>query len=292
MSPDDGAGSGNGSGSPASPAGGGNGGAGNPWHHGIDAELIGHWQNKGYDLGDPAKIAIEATKAARAAERHLGVSADQILRLPKDANDEAGWNGVWRKLGVPEMPEEYDFSSIKHSNGEALDPAFVDTMRAGLLAARVPKDKAAEIIKAAVRFTDDGDMADSIEFNAKLDAERATLKRDWGQNFEYNRLKAMEGARRAGVDPATVAMIEKQIGYSKVMELFRKIGTGTSESTFVDGSRVTPDGLPATREGAKAVQKDKFNDPAWVKRLFDKDPQTLREFQNLSKLTTGYDENS
>src|SRR5690242_976648 len=86
-------GEGAGSGGAASPGGqGGPGSAGAaaaPWHQGIDPLIIGHWQNKGYDLADPGKVALEATKQARELERHFGVPADQLIKLPKDTADEA-----------------------------------------------------------------------------------------------------------------------------------------------------------------------------------------------------------
>lgn len=280
----EGAGSG---GAAAGSAGSTSGGGANPWHHGIDAGIMGHWQNKGYDLSDPGKVAVEATKAAMHAQSLLGVPKEQIVRLPADANDEAGWRGVYSRLGVPADAKEYDLAGIKFANGDEIEAGFSDTMRAALHKARVTKEMAPEVVKAVVKFMDDADSAEATARTAKIETERAALKRDWGQNFDLNRLHAMEGAKRLGVSPETVAQLEQQVGYAQVMEMFRRVGAGTREDTFVEGARTRPDGLPATMAGAKQMLAEKQADPAWVQRLFAKDPTTLREFQNLTKLATG-----
>lgn len=283
---------GGGGGGAADGSGGGtNGGGGNPWHHGVDAAILGHWQNKSYDLSDPGKIAIEATKGHLEAQSKLGIPANQLLRLPADASDEAGWKGVYAKLGVPADAKEYDFAAIKYANGNPLEESLVDTMRAALHGARVSKDRATDVIKAVVKLRDDASAGEGTERAAKLESERATLKRDWGNNYDFNHLKAMEGARRLGVDAAAIQQLEQQLGYSKVMEMFRKVGAGTSEDAFVEGARTRPDGLPATREGAAAMLKEKMADTeGWAKRLMAGDPQAKREFKDLTKLATGLTE--
>src|SRR6185369_761088 len=73
-----------------------------PWYQGkVDAETIGHWDNKGWKKDDPIAVAIEASKQARELQRHFGVPADQLLKLPKDTTDEAGWRAVRQRLGAP-----------------------------------------------------------------------------------------------------------------------------------------------------------------------------------------------
>src|SRR5881394_756652 len=64
------------------------------------------------------------------AEKLVGVPADQVLRVPKDAADEKGWNAVWSRLGKPTDAKGYDFSDIKFADGTAPDATFVETMRA------------------------------------------------------------------------------------------------------------------------------------------------------------------
>src|SRR5690349_18812738 len=75
------------------------GGSGSaPWYKGVDQETVGFWQNKGLELDDPAKFATKLTEQYRAAERHIGVPPDRIIRLPEKNDDVQGWNGVWQRL--------------------------------------------------------------------------------------------------------------------------------------------------------------------------------------------------
>lgn len=67
------------------PGAGGN--SGQTWYQtaGVDAETVGHWQNKGWDVTDPTKTVLAATKAHREAERLIGMRADHdMLPIPRD----------------------------------------------------------------------------------------------------------------------------------------------------------------------------------------------------------------
>lgn len=258
-----------------------------PWHHGVDAEILGHWNNKGVKLDDPKFVAVEMSKQAREAEKYIGVPPAQLIKLPKDANDQAGWNTVYSRLGVPAEAKDYDFTGIKHADGKELPAALADALRPALLAARVPKDRGAEVAKAVVKHLDDINAASTAEATAKVDAEKAELAKSWGKNADFNRLTAMQGAKRLGVDPETVALLEKHVGYSKVMEMFRKIGAGTNEDTFHDGGGPGGTGTPTTVEGAKSRLAELQRDPAWAKRWADGDPVAKKEWQDLTVIIAG-----
>lgn len=255
------------------------------WYEGkADAETLGHWQNKGWKLDDPASIAIEATKAAREAQKFVGVPADQLLRLPKDANDEAGWKGVYSRLGVPTEAKDYDFSAVKHADGNAPEAALLDSLRAAALNSRVPKDRATELANAVIKHLDGQKAAAAAEHAANLASEKTALKQSWGQNEEFNRLTAMQGAKRLGVDQETVTKLESVIGYAKVMEMFRKVGAGTSEATFTEGK---PGNQPTTQEGASARMAELGADKEWTKRLLAGGAAERREWDALMRQISG-----
>lgn len=254
-----------------------------PWYQGkADAETVGHWQNKGWKLDDPHAIAIEATKAAREAQKFVGLPPDQLLKLPKDANDAEGWKAVHTRLGVPAEAKDYDLSGVKTADGKDIAPALADTMRAALHKARVAKDAAPEVVKAVVQHLAAADTAAAAERAAKLTIERTELAKNWGNQFEFNKLTAMQGAKRLGVDPDLVAQLEGQIGYAKVMEMFRRIGAATSEDTFVEGNKSSGD--PTTKEGAQARLNLLMADKDWAARLLRRDAATMSEWQALTQL--------
>jgi|SRR5882672_4714245 len=255
-----------------------------PWHQGVDAETLGFWQNKGYDLADPKTFATKITEQYRNAERHLGVPADQLLRLPKDATDQDGWKTVHQRLGVPKEAKDYDLAGIKFGDGTELEAGFVDGMRTALHQAAVSKDKAPEVVKAVIKYLDDADKAETDTRTTKLNEQKETLKKSWGPKHDENLLAAKQGARRLGVEPETVAELEKLVGYDKVMEMFRKVGAGTSEDTFHEG-RTT--GSPPTADSAKARLDELQNDAAWRTRLFAGDATANREFIALTEQIVG-----
>lgn len=257
-------------------------GAAKPWHEGkADADIIGYWQNRGLKLDDPVAVALDMTKAAREAQKFVGAPPEQLLRLPKDASDEAGWNTVYQRLGAPADAKDYDFSGVKNAAGLAPDAALLDTIRATAASLRLPKDKAPDLAAAVVKHLDSVQAERTAATAAALATEKAELAKSWGPNADLNKLTAMQGAKRLGVDQDTVALLENQVGYSKVMEMFRKIGAGTSEDTFHDGGGNTN---VVTRESAQARLNELTNDQAWGKRLLAGDAAARREFDHLSAL--------
>lgn len=264
------------------------------WHIDVPADILGTWQNKNYDLSDPKNVAIEATKAYREAQRFVGTPPDRLIKLPEKPDDAAGWDAVWQRLGAPKAATEYDFSGIKYGDAE-LEPSFVDTMRATFAKAHLPKDAAADVTKAVVKYLESADAEEATARAAALQSEQDKLAQSWGKNANFNMLTAQQGARRLGLnldpqtgnpeDKAAVALIEKTFGYARVMELFRKIGAGTSEDTFVSGG--VPGGTPVTQEGAQARLSELSADKDWSARLLKGDVAARREFDNLTQLIAG-----
>ena len=261
-----------------------------PWFEGkLDAELIGHIENKGWKKDDPIDVAINATKQARELQKHFGVPPDQLLKLPAKPDDEAGWKAVRERLGAPKEAKDYDFSGVKHADGKDVDTALADAVRGALYKAGMPKDAAPEVLKAAVKTLDDQNSARATERAARLQTERGDLQKEWGSNWEFNRLTAMQGAKRAtgGDDAAAGGLIEAmqdKIGYKATMEFWRKIGSGTSEDTFVD---TASGGNPTTRNGATARLAELKGDKEWAGRLLKGDAAAKREFDGLMQLIHG-----
>lgn len=261
----------------------GAGGAAKPWFEGIDAETIGHWDNKGFKKEDPKALVTDLTKAWKGLEKHFGAPADRIIRLPEKADDEAGWSAVRQRLGMPKEAKEYDFANVKFADGTELDTGFADTMRAALHKAGVSKDGATDIARTVVKFMDDADAAEANTRAGTIKAERDILTKEWGTNFEFNRLTAMQGAKRLGVDEATVDVLQGSIGYAKVMEMFRRIGQGTSEDTFIEPTH----GNPTTLNGARAKIAELKGDPEWTARYLAGGKKERDELDNLMKLVHG-----
>lgn len=280
--------------SPPAPGATSTGGAGGtsgppsaPWYDGkLNAELIGHIENKGWKKDDPIAVAIEATKAARELQKHFGVPESHLIKLPQNASDTAAWDGVYQRLGAPKEAKEYDLSLVKFSDGSDLKdlPGFEDTMRAALFNAHVSKDRAADIVKSVVKFMDGAEQTMGAQTQAQRLENLQALQKNWGANAELNRLTAMQGARRLGLTMDGLASLESQLGYPNLMEALRKIGAGTTEDTFVEAGQT---GHPTTQNGAIARRDELMKDQGFVNRYLKGDVEARREMDNLHLLISG-----
>lgn len=251
------------------------------WHTGIDAEFIGHAQNKGWKLDDPKEAFVAATKQARELERHFGVPADRLVKLPASDAKPEDIRAFHQRLGAPADAKDYDFSTVKD-----LAPTVADALRAAAFDRGLSKDAALTVAQSVVKAIDGLNAAQAAEATAKIAEQKTKLKESWGASFEYNKLKAMDGARRLGMTPETVAAFENMIGYDGIMETLRKIGVGTGEDTFVDRGIAT-NGQVTTKEGAVARKKELMADPAWVDRYLKNGAAEKREMTALNMMITG-----
>lgn len=260
--------------------------ASKPWHEGVEAETLGFWQNKGLDVADPKAVLSGVTKMYRDAEKHFGVPADQLLKMPKaDAKPEE-IKAFWGKLGAPADAKEYDFSTVKGADGNPIAQPLADAIRSAAASAYLPKDAAAKVAAAVVKHLDDTRAADSAVTTAKLGEEKALLAKNWGPKFDFNHLQAMEGARRLGITPEAVKALEGQIGYAAVMESMRKIGAGTSEDTFIERG-VGGSGVVTTREGAVSRKAELMADKDWGARYLKGGAAEAAEMNALNQMIDG-----
>jgi hypothetical protein len=256
-----------------------------PWFEGkTSAENVGYWDNKGWGRDDPAKIAFAATERARQLESHYGVPAEQLLKLPKPDADAEAWKPIRERLGMPKEAKDYDLAGAK------FDDAFTDTLRNAMHKAGMPKDAAAEFAKTLhAHQATEAQKAQTVRAAADQ-AEMQQLQKDWGPDFQFNRLTAEQGLRRAlGSDEAaakTVDAMKQAIGYKATMEFWRRIGQGTTEATFIPSPQGA-NGQPTTLEGAKARLAELQSDKAWAKRLTSGDATAAREFASYMKLIHG-----
>lgn len=251
----------------------------------FDPEMQGAFKNHGWDQKSPSEAAAEAMKSYREAEKFLGVPKDQLVRMPRDAADEAGWKALRTRLGVPGEAKEYDFSAVKFTDGTELDGQFTDAMRASLHAAGVPKDRAPEVVKAMVKFMEGAEQGDVAERTAKLATERDALTKNWGPNMEANKFIAKQAALKMGLTEEVVNNMEQSAGYAATMNALLKIGQMMGEDKFV----ANPGGQPGvmTVDQAKARLTELKNDNAWARKVSAGDVTSNREFDALIRIIAG-----
>ena len=264
--------------------------AAKPWYTtaGADAEAIGHWQNLGLAEKTPAEVAIAMTKAHREAQKFIGIPADQIARIPKADAPEADQAAFWQRLGAGKEAKDYDFANVKDAAGNPIDPALADKLRAAALASRTPKAQAEALAKAVLDHTSAAGIETAAQRAAALLTEQTALKTNWGANYDANMVVAKAAAAALGVTPEIVAKLEEQVGYSKVMDMFRNIGSKIGEDKFVLSPTGT--GKLMTKEGAVAERKNLMNDQAFRERILAGDTAATRQMRELNVLITGGDD--
>ena len=265
-----------------------------PWHGGkIDADTLGWLQNKGYDLNDPAALIMKQTEQYRSAERLISAPPDELVRLPKANAAESDLKTFWQKIGVPNEAKDYDLSTIKRANGTDLDQGFSDAMRAALMSSRTPKERAPEMVKAVVRYMDSQDTAAAADVTAKVQAESATLDKNWGANKQVNLVVAKAALDRLGQAAGLTAeqiqvgwdALSKQagIGASYAMEMLRVAGSKMGEAPYITGG-LTGTGQAMSREAAKSEIDSLKKDTDFGRRLLAGGREERRKWDDLHKV--------
>jgi|KBSMisStandDraft_5_1062788.scaffolds.fasta_scaffold100024_2 hypothetical protein len=249
------------------------------WHDGVEADIIGHAQNKGWKLDNPKEAFGAAAKVARDLERHFGVPADQLVKMPKPDARPEDIRAFHERLGAPKEAKEYDLSAIS-------DATVADTLRATAHEAGLSKAAAAAVAASVAKALESKAATESTLAAGKLTEEKTTLRANWGDKFDYNHLQAIEGARRLGISQEGVKALEGQIGYAAVMEAMRKIGASTREDTF-EGAGTQGKGDVVTMEGAVSRRNELKADKAWTERYLAGGITERREMDRLNQMITG-----
>jgi len=262
--------------------GGAAGAAGTPWYKDkADERIVGTWQNNfPQHVNDPAALAIAATNSWLEAQKHLGVPADQIVRVPTKADDAAGWEALHKRLGWPGDPAKYQF---KDGEGKDVDPNLATFLRDTANRLRLSPESASEFGKEVLKFSEAQAANAKTEYETKLAAGKSELATNWGANMAANMEVARAGANALGVDRDMVAALEQTMGYAKVMEMFRVVGSKTTEGKFVGGSKETGSG-PMSREAAIAKKNELFADRDWLARHDKGDRTAVNELRQIEAI--------
>lgn len=264
--------------------GGDAGGDAKPWFDTFDADTKGYITNKGLDRKTAAEAFLEAAKFHREAEKFVGAPANEMVRLPKEANAPE-WETVHQRLGKPKDKAEYDFAAVKHVGDKPLDAALADTLRAAAFNSNLPKEAAVRMATDIVKHMDGvAEAADAIKAD-KLAVEKAELMKNWGGNAAANRVVAEAAAKALGVSPEAVAALEGVVGYAKIMEMFRTIGTKIGEDRFVTSGGAG--GGIMTRDQAVAEKAELMRDRAWTTRYSAGGVEEMRKMTALNKIIVG-----
>ncbi len=254
-----------------------------PYFATLSPELQGSFKNKGWDQKSPAEAAAEAMKSYHEAEKYIGIPKDQIVRLPKDANDAEGWKAFNAKIGVPEKPEGYDFTGLKFSDGTELDDDFVNSFRAAFHEEGVPAGLAKGVMEHVVKYMESAETDETAAKQAAIAQGRDELARSWGANAEANKFIAQQAVLKLGLTPDFVQKIENEAGYAQTMQTLLKLGQMMGEDKFVANHEGPAKGV-LTREQAEARLGELKRDSTWVGKVNAGDHKANDEFNALTRI--------
>jgi hypothetical protein len=267
-----------------------------PWHQGLGADIVGKAQQKGWDITDPQKAFAAATQAYMGAEKLVGHPPERMARIPEVSAQPAELDAFWQRLGMPKEAKEYDLSAVKF-DGEALDEAFVDVLRAAFHSNRVPKEAAAPIAQAVAKFMEDADKTEATTLQTRVTEQIEALKKSWGHNYDVNMTVAKLGFTRlaaaAGLDEKTAKEAVDAIsqlsglGAANVMKIFQVAGSRMGEGSFITMPKPGGGELPMTREAAASEIETLKQDTGFRQKLLAGDVASRQRWDSLHQIATG-----
>ncbi len=230
-----------------------------PWLQGVeDAELREFIQNKGWN--DPGEMA----QGYRNLEKLVG---GEKVPLPKGDTDNEGWERVYKALGRPAKPEDYQLPDLE--SAQAYHKLGLTARQATGLSAWQDTLKAAQEQKA------------KDEAASQRVQQLAAVRKEWGVEFDENVRLGKRAVREFGLE-GSVEKLEAALGSGDLLKLTAKLGRGLREDSFAGGSSVPAAGL--TKEGAKEELALLQRDKAFATRYLAGEAEAVRKFTRLHEV--------
>lgn len=240
------------------------------WKEALDPEILDHPSIKSIkDVQALAKSYIHGQKL---------IGADKIV-VPSNLTTDEEWKGIFKKLGVPESPDKYEFKVAGQASDEFVNKFKALAVDTGIL----PKaaEKLFEFFEAESQA-----MIQENENSSKAAFEETVkgLKKEWGQAYE-RKLSNAAGLFGQYADEETKAFM-KESGFNNhplVLRMMSKIADAFGEDKFV-----APGGNGAmgmTPQEAEAKIKSIYADPnhAYFHKNHPKNSEARAEMARLQQ---------
>lgn len=206
---------------------------------------------------DKFKTPEELAKSYVNLEKRMGNS----IFLPEERTPEA-MADVWNKLGRPESPDQYE---IKVDSDVPLDDGLLEQFKQYGHRLGLANDQLNEVVKFQID-------AVSNAMAAEMEASEEKLKEAWGDKKDANAQKAIEAAKKLGLDEVFLAKgLDRDADVIKAMyKLSNAMGEGAIKQGETD--------VPKTKEQKiKELQEH----PAFTKRTHPEHKQIHAEWVQL-----------
>lgn len=220
-----------------------------------DGTFVEGWTGK---LGDEFKDNPNLTKYKKIqdlskshinAQKMVGKDPDRLVELPSDqASDEAKAE-FYKKLGVPDDPNGYEFELSKELEGVEVDEEAIGKVKQVAQKYGVPADKFNGLLNEMLGVQAEVSQAQveqmQKDFEADYEKAETELRKEWGDDYDRRVNRANRVLHQFGGQEA----VEKS-GLANNLDMVRfldKIADSMSEDKL-EGADVAPKATPAQIE--------------------------------------------
>lgn len=262
-----------------------------PWFSTLDADHQAHVTAKGWNALEPAAAAAEAAKAHFEAQKLMGVPADQLIRVPKDAAD-PNYQAIYDRIvgmNTPKTPEEYKFDGIKFKDGSDLAPEDVKWVRDLAVKYKLPVNAAAGIAADLAARTDNDTATSTAASETTKAANNVALRQAWGADYDQKVFSATRAGEAIGFTSDVLAYMASlgSEAYVKNMNALVSLGNQMQEAVLLRGSggqsRDVTTNLSADEAENRLVANMK--DPEWRKKALSGEGGENGPYGEWKKLT-------
>lgn len=245
-----------------------------PWlGEGVDPEMVGYVQNKGW------KSPAEMAEGYRNLEKLRGVPAERLLTLPAADADEATKAAFYERLGRPKEASGYDFKLGEDAN-------YDGAVKQVLHKAGLSTEQAKAVIAGYDGIVQGITKAQQEAQIARVQTEHQQLMAEWGQAAQQNLAMAQHGRDLLGLSNEDVDAIGAALGHKRTMQLLHGITARSGEADFVVGK--TAGGKGAMTPGQAQAQINAWRkDKDWSAKYLAGDATVRAEFKRVAAFLEG-----
>lgn len=251
--------------------------SGSPWYGSFEPDLKGYIETKGFPADEKGLSALASSY--RNLEKHFGVPAEQLLKLPKDENDKDGWGKIYERLGRPAKPEEYQLPVPEGDDGEYAK--FISTAMHEL---GITKKQAQALAAKQNEFVGELTRREAAAYQEAIKTQDVALRAEWGPAYDKHIQIAKGAFGELGLKPEVVDAMEKAIGFAETMKFFHTIGSKIGEDKFVSAEG-SPGFAGAMSPAAAAARLEAIRtDPELSTKYINGDAAIRAEMDKLHKI--------
>lgn len=242
------------------------------WLEGIDESSREFLSNKGWAADSPVESLTRVMEGYRNAEKMIGGR----VKIP-EPGDEDGWSDLYKRLGRPDSPDQYELSALPEEQDEKL----VGFFRTAAHKAGFTPQQANAFLAEYNNFTTEQQESIQATISAESAAQLEALKTEWGPSYGTNIAQGRRAvaAAQTALGEDGLEAIENAIGTSRTLKLFASLGKSLSEDGFVEGGNT--EGFSLSPARAQERLSAKKNDPNFMARYMRGDAGAVEEFTKL-----------